>query len=83
MSKNAKLPILGTVFVPILTYDHESLVVTKRVRSQVQASEIRFLRKIERVRLFSIVRSSKIQKSLNIAPLFPELKDLSLNDLAM
>ena len=67
--KKVKLSIFKTVFVPILTYVYESWVMTKRVRSQVQASEMRFLRKIERVTLFYNVRSSEIQKSLNIEPL--------------
>ena len=43
--------------------------MTKRVRSQVQASEMRFFRKIKGVTLFSKVRSSEIRKSLNIEPL--------------
>ena len=43
--------------------------MTERVRSQVQASEMRFLRRIERVTLFNKMRSSEIQKSLNIEPL--------------
>ena len=33
MSKKAKLSIFKTVFVPILTYGHESGVITKRVQS--------------------------------------------------
>ena len=37
------------VFVSILTYGHESWVMTERVRSLVQASEMRFLRRIEGV----------------------------------
>ena len=69
LSKIAKLPIIKAVFVPILTYGHESWVMTERVRSQVQASEMRFLRKIEGVTLFNKVRSSEIRKSLNIEPL--------------
>ena len=44
LSKKAKLSILKTVFIPILTYGHESWVMTERMRSQVQASEMRFLR---------------------------------------
>ena len=44
-------------------------VMTERVRSQVQASEMRFFRKIEGVTLFNKVRSSEIRKSLNIEPL--------------
>ena len=58
-----------TVFVPILTYGHESWVMTERVRSEVQASEMRFLQKIEGVTQLNKVRSSEIRKSLNIAQL--------------
>ena len=38
LSKKAKLSIFRAVFVPILTYGHESWVMTERMRSQVQAS---------------------------------------------
>ena len=69
LSKKGKLSIFKAVFAPILTYGHESWAMTKRMRSQVQASEMRFLRKIERVTLFNKVRSSEIRKSLNIEPL--------------
>ena len=43
--------------------------MTERMRSQVQASKMRFLRRIEGVTLFNKVRSSDIRKSLNIEPL--------------
>ena len=69
LSKRAKLSIFKTVFVPILTCGYESWVKTERVWSQVQASEMRFLRRIEGVTLFNKVRSSEIQKSLNFGPL--------------
>ena len=69
LSKKAKLSIFKAVFVPILTYGHESWVMIERMRSQVQASEMRFLRRIEGVTLFNKVRSSKIRKFLNIEPL--------------
>ena len=60
MSKMAKLSIFKTVFFPILTYGHKSWVMTERVRSQVQASEMRFLQRIKGVTLFNKVRSSEI-----------------------
>ena len=47
--------------------------MTKRVRSQVQASEMRVLRRIEGVALFNKVRSSEIQKS-NIEPLLLQIE---------
>ena len=59
LSKNAKLLIFKAVFVPIFTCGHESWVMTEKVRSQVQASEMRFLRRIEGVTLFSKVLSSE------------------------
>ena len=45
LPKKGKLLIFRTVFVSILTYGHESWVMTERMRSQAQASEIRFLQK--------------------------------------
>ena len=68
LSKKAKLSVFKTVFVPILTSSHESWVMIERMRSQVQASEMRFSQKIEEVILFNKVRSSEIRKSLNIEP---------------
>ena len=59
LSKKAKLSIFKTVFVPILTYGHESLVMIERVRSQVQSSEMRFIRIIEGFTLFNKIRSSE------------------------
>ena len=41
--KKAKLSIFKTVFVPTLNYYNESWAITERVRSQVQAFEMRFL----------------------------------------
>ena len=69
LSKKAKLSSFKAVFVPILTYGHKSWVMTEIMRSQVQASEMRFLRRIKGVTLFNKVRSSEIRKSLNIEPL--------------
>ena len=48
--------------------------MTERVLSQVQVSEMRFLRRIEGVTLFNKVRSSEIRKSLNIEPLLLRIK---------
>ena len=81
LSKKAKLSIFKTVFVPILTYCHDSWVMTERVRSQVQESEMRFLQRIEGVTLFNKVRSSEIRKSLNIEPLLLRIERSQLRRL--
>ena len=48
------------------------------MRSQVQASEMRFLQIIEEVTLFDKVRSSEIRKSLNIEPLLLRIEKSQL-----
>ena len=52
--------------------------MTERVRSHVQASEMRFLRRINGVTLFNKVRSSEIRKSLNIEPLLLRIEKSQL-----
>ena len=66
LSNKAKLSSFKTVFVPILTYGHESWVITERVRSQVQVSEMGFLQRIEGVTLFNKMRSSETPLLLRI-----------------
>ena len=51
----------------MLNYDHESWVMTERVRSQVRASEMRFLRRIEGVTLFKGGESSSQLRCFTIA----------------
>ena len=74
LSKKAKLSIFKAVFVPILSYGPESWVMTKRVQSQVQAFEMRFLRRIEGVTLFNKMPSSEIRKSQHQAVTSPNRK---------
>ena len=47
LSQKAKLAVIGSIFVPILTYGHESWGMTERMRSRVQVSEMRFLCRIK------------------------------------
>ena len=48
--------------------------MTERVPSQVQASEMGFLQRIEGVTLFDKIRSSESRKSLNIEPLLLQIE---------
>ena len=64
--RKAKLLVFQSTFVPILIYGQESWVMTERVRSQMPASEMRFLRKIKGVTMFDRFCNTAIQESLNI-----------------
>ena len=50
LSKKEKLSVFKSIFVSILTYDHESWVMTEKVRLQMQASEMQYLQKNKELR---------------------------------
>jgi len=66
-SNAAKLSVLQSVFVPILTYGHESYVMTEGIPSEVQAAE-EYLRRVKGVTVRDKVRSCDIRKTLNVEP---------------
>ena len=49
-----------------LTYGHESKIITERLQLQMQASEMRVLRKLKGVTMFDKLRKTAIRESLNI-----------------
>ncbi|KAK3559081.1 hypothetical protein QTP86_002998 [Hemibagrus guttatus] len=69
LSRKAKLSIYQSIYVPTLTYDHELWVMTKRVRSRIQAAEMSFLRRVVGRSLRDRVRSSVTQEELGVEPL--------------
>ena len=54
----AKVFVFISIFVSILTYGHECWVMTKRVRSRVQAAKIGFLQSVRGLSLLDKVKSS-------------------------
>ena len=69
LSHKAKLSSYRSIFVPILTYGHEGWVMTERTRSQVQAAEMSFLRRVAVFSFRDRVRSSVIREELGLEPL--------------
>ena len=63
LSRKAKLWMFKSIFAPFLTYGLECWVTAERGRSQMQASERGFLRKIKRFRhLTNLTLRSKISQ---------------------
>ena len=50
LSKKAYISVFKSIFVPIFIYNHGPWVMTEKVRSQMQASEMRFLQKLKKLR---------------------------------
>ena len=69
LSKKAKLFVFKSIFVPIFTYGLESCNMIERVRSQMQASEIRFLRIIKGITIFDKHRNIAICESIDFESL--------------
>ena len=69
LSKKAKLSVFKAVFVPILTYGHESWVITERMRSQVQASEMRFCEESKELHCLTRCVALRFENLFNIEPL--------------
>ncbi len=78
LSNAAKLAVFRSVYVPSLTYGHELWVMTERMRSRVQAAEMRFLRRVAEVRRIDRIRNSVIRESLNIEPLLLKIEKSQL-----
>ncbi|KAK3564674.1 hypothetical protein QTP86_024821 [Hemibagrus guttatus] len=66
LSRKAKLSIYQSIYVPTLTYGHELWVMTERVRSQIQAAEMSFLRRVVGRSLRDRVRSSVTREELGV-----------------
>ena len=78
LSRKAKLSVFKSIFVLILIYGDESWVMTEKVRSQMLASEMRFLRKIK-----SNIATLRFVNLSTSSRYFSGSKDLSFNGLAM
>ncbi|KAK3538079.1 hypothetical protein QTP70_028636 [Hemibagrus guttatus] len=64
-----KASIYQSIYVPTLTYGHELWVMTERVRSRIQAAEMRFLCRVVGRSLRDRVRSSVTREELGVEPL--------------
>ena len=76
LSKKAKLSIFKAAFVSISTYGHESWVMTERMRSQVQASEMRFYKESKELHCLTRCVALRFKNLLTSSRYFSELKDL-------
>lgn len=69
LSVQAKLSVFNSVYVPTLTYGHEIWVVTERIRSRIQAAEMRFLRGVAGITRRDRVRNTRVREALNVEQL--------------
>ncbi len=66
LSREAKLSIYRSIYVPTLTYGHELWVMTERTRSRIQVAEMSFLRRVSGHSLRDRVKSSVTREELRV-----------------
>ena len=81
LSREAKLAVFKLLFRPIITYRHESWIITERMQSQVQVVETRFPEDcwinnvgFARMNLPNSIWNTDIRESLHIEPLLLMVK---------
>src|SRR5699024_5935177 len=74
LSMEAQVTIYNSLFRSVLTYGHESWILTERTRSRVQAAEMRFLRRIVGVSRMDRIRNTRIREAIRVEPLLLQVE---------
>ena len=69
ISKNTKLTVYKTIYMPTLTYGCESWPMTSKHYSWIQTMEMRYLRKVQGKTKRDRIRNQTIRMGLGMAPL--------------
>jgi hypothetical protein len=69
VNKKTKIAVYKAIYMPTLTYSCESWILLDAHRSKIQASEMRFLRRVEKVTNRDRIRNQVIREQLQVEPL--------------
>ncbi|KAF6209013.1 hypothetical protein GE061_014756 [Apolygus lucorum] len=78
VSPETKLAVYRSVYTPILTHSAESWALTKKEYDRLQASEMKYLRKVAKKTRWDRVRNTTIRTGLKVRPMDHVIKDAQL-----
>ena len=78
ISGKTKITVYKTVFVPTLTFGCETWVLTKSMKSKLQAMEMKYLRRVAGVTKMDKIRNTDIRQMLGVQPLIKVIEDRQL-----
>ncbi|KAF6212004.1 hypothetical protein GE061_012522 [Apolygus lucorum] len=78
VSKRTKVAVYKSVYVPTLIHSSESWTTTSRHTSRIQASEMRYLRRVEGKSRRDRVRNQTIRSNLHVDPLNRRVEEAQL-----
>jgi Reverse transcriptase (RNA-dependent DNA polymerase)/Endonuclease-reverse transcriptase len=74
ISRNTKLKVYKAIFCPILTYGSESWILTQNIKSRLQATEMKYLRRVKGITRRDRVRNEAVREELNVEPIMTKIK---------
>jgi hypothetical protein len=69
VNEKTKIAVYKAIYTPTLTYSCESWTLLDTHRSKIQALEMRFLRRVEKVTKRDRIRNQVIREQLQVEPL--------------
>ena len=78
ISKKTKLTVYKTIFRPTLIYGSESWTLNETLRSKIQATEMRYLRKMKGITIMDKISNDKIREELEIESILEKVETQKL-----
>jgi hypothetical protein len=79
ISKKTKMTVFKTIYRPILTYGSETWVLTRPMKSKIQAIEMKYLRAVKGITRRDRIRNTEVRKELETEPILEYIEERQLN----
>lgn len=74
ITKKTKITVYKTIFKPILIYGSESWVLTKQLKSNIQAVEMKYLRGVKNITRKDRIRNEVTREELGVEPILKSIQ---------
>ncbi|KAJ3655554.1 hypothetical protein Zmor_014678 [Zophobas morio] len=79
ISQKTKMSVYKTIYLPTLTYGCETWVLSQKMKSRLEANEMKYLRRVIGVTLRDHIRSSQIREQLQSKKLMDAIENKQLS----